>query len=182
MTRRLQENRRTLAIKMREFGDRLLTPNQSRKTEMVLLLIRLNSPRPAVKNWVFRIRLGRSHSRLSGWLCLVFEGHHRWLDLRLRIGTCCVVCVRVWVAIVGRVVGVLFGGNRGLGFRILFVQRRGFLTAVAARRSEEHTSELLSLAYLVCRLLLEKKKKKNITLFSFKKKKQKKKLHIQNKK
>src|SRR2546425_5860651 len=30
----------------------------------------------------------------------------------------------------------------------------------ASRRSEEHTSELQSLAYLVCRLLLEKKKKK----------------------
>src|SRR5205823_14670846 len=30
-----------------------------------------------------------------------------------------------------------------------------------APRSEEHTSELQSLAYLVCRLLLEKKKKKN---------------------
>src|SRR2546425_3665256 len=30
-----------------------------------------------------------------------------------------------------------------------------------AARSEEHTSELQSLAYLVCRLLLEKKKKKN---------------------
>src|SRR2546425_1436346 len=30
-------------------------------------------------------------------------------------------------------------------------------------RSEEHTSELQSLAYLVCRLLLEKKKKKQIT-------------------
>src|SRR2546425_5959603 len=29
-------------------------------------------------------------------------------------------------------------------------------------RSEEHTSELQSLAYLVCRLLLEKKKKNNI--------------------
>src|SRR2546425_8879458 len=29
-------------------------------------------------------------------------------------------------------------------------------------RSEEHTSELQSLAYLVCRLLLEKKKKKHI--------------------
>src|SRR2546425_8544641 len=28
------------------------------------------------------------------------------------------------------------------------------------QRSEEHTSELQSLAYLVCRLLLEKKKKK----------------------
>src|SRR2546425_8559253 len=31
-----------------------------------------------------------------------------------------------------------------------------------AARSEEHTSELQSLAYLVCRLLLEKKKKKII--------------------
>src|SRR2546425_9033493 len=30
----------------------------------------------------------------------------------------------------------------------------------AAGRSEEHTSELQSLAYLVCRLLLEKKKNK----------------------
>src|SRR5687767_15418514 len=33
--------------------------------------------------------------------------------------------------------------------------------AIRAVRSEEHTSELQSLAYLVCRLLLEKKKKKN---------------------
>src|SRR5687767_15616754 len=32
----------------------------------------------------------------------------------------------------------------------------------AVCRSEEHTSELQSLAYLVCRLLLEKKKKKTI--------------------
>src|SRR2546423_11530420 len=31
----------------------------------------------------------------------------------------------------------------------------------APRRSEEHTSELQSLAYLVCRLLLEKKKNPN---------------------
>src|SRR2546425_7806479 len=31
----------------------------------------------------------------------------------------------------------------------------------AEARSEEHTSELQSLAYLVCRLLLEKKKQKN---------------------
>src|SRR5229473_8364475 len=40
-------------------------------------------------------------------------------------------------------------------------------------RSEEHTSELQSLAYLVCRLLLEKKKKKN-EIFLLKKKKKKK--------
>src|SRR2546425_7087625 len=32
----------------------------------------------------------------------------------------------------------------------------------AFSRSEEHTSELQSLAYLVCRLLLEKKKKKKL--------------------
>src|SRR2546425_6443631 len=31
---------------------------------------------------------------------------------------------------------------------------------LSSSRSEEHTSELQSLAYLVCRLLLEKKKKK----------------------
>src|SRR2546425_7361474 len=43
--------------------------------------------------------------------------------------------------------------------------RRGFLVAAGLEqalsyleRSEEHTSELQSLAYLVCRLLLEKKK------------------------
>src|SRR2546425_1720936 len=33
---------------------------------------------------------------------------------------------------------------------------------IARARSEEHTSELQSLAYLVCRLLLEKKKMKNV--------------------
>src|SRR2546423_7831094 len=35
---------------------------------------------------------------------------------------------------------------------------RSSATASAVERSEEHTSELQSLAYLVCRLLLEKKK------------------------
>src|SRR2546425_9651264 len=34
----------------------------------------------------------------------------------------------------------------------------GYKAAVRTLRSEEHTSELQSLAYLVCRLLLEKKK------------------------
>src|SRR2546425_2648919 len=34
-------------------------------------------------------------------------------------------------------------------------------TEETSRRSEEHTSELQSLAYLVCRLLLEKKKKQS---------------------
>src|SRR2546425_3618039 len=38
-------------------------------------------------------------------------------------------------------------------------RRSSHLTRRPALRSEEHTSELQSLAYLVCRLLLEKKKK-----------------------
>src|SRR2546425_10800542 len=45
----------------------------------------------------------------------------------------------------------------------LFVDQRHLAEEVALaqhrERSEEHTSELQSLAYLVCRLLLEKKKK-----------------------
>src|SRR2546425_9756745 len=38
--------------------------------------------------------------------------------------------------------------------------RQEAITIIRRYRSEEHTSELQSLAYLVCRLLLEKKKKK----------------------
>src|SRR2546425_4003948 len=38
-----------------------------------------------------------------------------------------------------------------------------FRSSLPLRRSEEHTSELQSLAYLVCRLLLEKKKKNILT-------------------
>src|SRR5687767_15616871 len=47
--------------------------------------------------------------------------------------------------------GGLAGGQPLLSVRLLSVRLRP--------RSEEHTSELQSLAYLVCRLLLEKKKK-----------------------
>src|SRR2546425_2937635 len=48
------------------------------------------------------------------------------------------------------------GGGAGT-YAMAFCQAYPALTAT---RSEEHTSELQSLAYLVCRLLLEKKKKK----------------------
>src|SRR2546425_4612788 len=43
--------------------------------------------------------------------------------------------------------------ERDVGERLQLAAR------LAQERSEEHTSELQSLAYLVCRLLLEKKKK-----------------------
>src|SRR2546425_8373844 len=43
-------------------------------------------------------------------------------------------------------------------------RQSGSLCPAALCRSEEHTSELQSLAYLVCRLLLEKKKIEEVNL------------------
>src|SRR3989441_2349656 len=48
---------------------------------------------------------------------------------------------------------------RPLGPRAALSAHARFSTDTTQERSEEHTSELQSLAYLVCRLLLEKKKK-----------------------
>src|SRR2546425_6849103 len=52
-------------------------------------------------------------------------------------------------------------GAPRVGGSMISYRRRwlGFSLVAMAARSEEHTSELQSLAYLVCRLLLEKKKK-----------------------
>src|SRR2546425_3774914 len=47
--------------------------------------------------------------------------------------------------------------------RMATINRNESALAARASRSEEHTSELQSLAYLVCRLLLEKKKEQNST-------------------
>src|SRR3989441_2259712 len=57
-----------------------------------------------------------------------------------------------------------FKSKEELGYAILDQIIASFLAETLAPcfsdpRSEEHTSELQSLAYLVCRLLLEKKKK-----------------------
>src|SRR3712207_7371578 len=52
--------------------------------------------------------------------------------------------------------------GRGPGHAVRGRPRRGDVG-----RSEEHTSELQSRQYLVCRLLLEKKKKKYTTILSF---------------
>src|SRR2546423_4906769 len=48
------------------------------------------------------------------------------------------------------------------GITHVIVNRDSRALPLVAKRSEEHTSELQSLAYLVCRLLLEKKKRKAI--------------------
>src|SRR5258707_3282849 len=56
----------------------------------------------------------------------------------------------------------LFRSDLGLDQAALLVKQKktvGLCRACAGHRSEEHTSELQSRQYLVCRLLLEKKKK-----------------------
>src|SRR3712207_7122864 len=58
----------------------------------------------------------------------------------------------------------LAGGPRQAGPHALGRDRRGRHPAAPGRgRSEEHTSELQSRQYLVCRLLLEKKTEKSET-------------------
>src|SRR2546425_12965117 len=56
------------------------------------------------------------------------------------------------------------GQDRGI-LGLPGAQRPDIVTRNAFVRSEEHTSELQSLAYLVCRLLLEKKKKKLLYIY-----------------
>src|SRR2546425_4674103 len=51
-------------------------------------------------------------------------------------------------------------GSERAGDSTLYWFEVSFAGKDPGKRSEEHTSELQSLAYLVCRLLLEKKKKK----------------------
>src|SRR3989441_9213958 len=54
-----------------------------------------------------------------------------------------------------------------MGYKFQFITLAGFHSlnySMFELRSEEYTSELQSLAYLVCRLLLEKKKKRKKTI------------------
>src|SRR2546425_5756849 len=68
-------------------------------------------------------------------------------DVELAVGEIC------------SVVKETYGGDKGGFIAGQVFKFSGFVSAEGSLRSEEHTSELQSLAYLVCRLLLEKKKK-----------------------
>src|SRR3989441_7799049 len=70
-------------------------------------------------------------------------------------GTPVLSCLLLGLACAGHRVKTVEGmAERGT----LHPLQEAFAELGAAQRSEEHTSELQSLAYLVCRLLLEKKK------------------------
>src|SRR5687767_15294202 len=67
-----------------------------------------------------------------------------------------VKALAMWMTWKCAVVGIPYGGGKG---GVIVDPKKLSMKEVEALRSEEHTSELQSLAYLVCRLLLEKKKK-----------------------
>src|SRR3712207_7805712 len=56
--------------------------------------------------------------------------------------------------------------TRKVGAKYTALTQMKWMWLVSAIRSEEHTSELQSRQYLVCRLLLEKKKTNNMTSLS----------------
>src|SRR3712207_7127489 len=67
----------------------------------------------------------------------------------------------VVLAVEPRVRGVGDDAHHPLARAVAGQVRRALALGLAERRSEEHTSELQSRQYLVCRLLLEKKKNQN---------------------
>src|SRR5205823_13907396 len=72
------------------------------------------------------------------------------------------VVFRATAVIVPRILRIARAGNCMIQLRVIVhphFSRRLRPAPRQPKRSEEHTSELQSLAYLVCRLLLEKKKK-----------------------
>src|SRR2546425_9765626 len=81
----------------------------------------------------------------------LFRSYHKLLDRarekREQIGT------------TGRGIGPTYEDKYGRrGIRVGDLRNLAHAQDLVRTRSEEHTSELQSLAYLVCRLLLEKKK------------------------
>src|SRR3712207_7923559 len=71
---------------------------------------------------------------------------------------------RSWNGHSGHAAGRPVGTVRAPGSFVAFTTATAFRRAGQPRRSEEHTSELQSRQYLVCRLLLEKKKNKTYHL------------------
>src|SRR2546425_4555234 len=84
-------------------------------------------------------------------LYLYYYGWDRWKQGRAKLGHWTLgILLNVWGTI------VMFIANSWLTY--MMTPPRDITPTTDPTRSEEHTSELQSLAYLVCRLLLEKKK------------------------
>src|SRR5205823_14749330 len=85
------------------------------------------------------------------------------LSLHDALPICWLSKIKVWVEVRRT---ACRPASRLLGVAISVAMSASLRSTFAAVRSEEHTSELQSLAYLVCRLLLEKKKKNKHKLLS----------------
>src|SRR5687767_15819398 len=102
-------------------------------------------------------------SRFYSFLCFFFFNDTATTEIyTLSLHDALPICTQVGIIGAGPA-GLLLSrllALRGIDSVVLENRSREY---VEARRSEEHTSELQSLAYLVCRLLLEKKKKQKNT-------------------
>src|SRR3712207_454075 len=89
--------------------------------------------------------------------CLYCTNQESYQLLLTGPGPLLVVTVVLWVP--SSAVGAITGGLQAAGAYCCSTPRRApSLGSATVLRSEEHTSELQSRQYLVCRLLLEKKK------------------------
>src|SRR5437762_7819198 len=117
-----------------------------------------------------RPRIRRLRDKLGAWytpMALSLAGiawaatgeSHRFLAVLL-VATPCPLLISIPVAVIG---AISLSARRGIIIKnpAALEQIDRCHTLIFDKRSEEHTSELQSPMYLVCRLLLEKKKKKN---------------------
>src|SRR2546425_4880645 len=97
-------------------------------------------------------------SPFADYVAIVVHGPVRWTNQRFEVVLDTLKAATERRPYVSQVISVRSIGESSF---VSKDQRTTFLIAALTPefRSEEHTSELQSLAYLVCRLLLEKKKK-----------------------
>src|SRR5205823_12159154 len=96
-------------------------------------------------------------------LPVIDDGHPKLVNPLLKINLLCELLSAVAIFCLVHLCVQRSRPTRSSVLHALPQQHRAWICGLAAARSEEHTSELQSLAYLVCRLLLEKNKEVQTT-------------------
>src|SRR2546425_8716405 len=121
-------------------------------------------------HWYVVDAAGQPLGRLASRVAQVLRGKHKpTFTPHVNGGDCVIVINAEQVKLTGRKMEQkryfrhtgYMGHERFTPLKVLLAKHP---ERVIEKRSEEHTSELQSLAYLVCRLLLEKKKNKKKTM------------------